>query len=190
MDFIAYAEQGIELANADIDSVADLRDYLDGRPWLRDRVESGDPGRLRSFAGELGAIIDASASGDERQVVDGLNRLVAAHPLRPRISGHDAKTWHLHVNDLEGRVSEVMIGEALLGLVLLVTELGAARMGRCAAEGCRRAFVDTTTNRSRRFCSTRCATRTNVAQYRRRRRAVAVEPAKVRGAPSGSPTGS
>ena len=99
-----------------------------------------------------------------------LNLLMASHPLRPRISGHDASTWHLHVNDLDGAVSDVLIGEALLGLVLLVTELGATRFGRCAAEGCDRGFLDTTTNRSRRFCSTRCATRTNVAQYRRRQR--------------------
>lgn len=169
MDFVAYAEYGIDLANADVRSAEDLRRHLDGRPWLRDRVRSQDAKQLAPVTRELNGIIDASASGDETRVVDGLNRLLATHPVRPRISGHDASTWHLHVNEADAPVAEILIGEALFGLALLVTELGAIRFGRCAATGCDRAFVDTTTNRSRRFCSSRCATRTNVAEYRRRR---------------------
>ncbi|WP_141743598.1 CGNR zinc finger domain-containing protein, partial [Streptomyces abyssalis] len=33
-----------------------------------------------------------------------------------------------------------------------------------------RAYLDTSTNRSRRYCSDRCATRANVAAYRARKR--------------------
>ncbi len=35
---------------------------------------------------------------------------------------------------------------------------------------CRNAYLDTSTNRSRRYCSDRCATRANVAAYRARKR--------------------
>lgn len=38
------------------------------------------------------------------------------------------------------------------------------------APPCRNAYLDTSTNRSRRYCSDRCATRANVAAYRARKR--------------------
>jgi predicted RNA-binding Zn ribbon-like protein len=118
---------------------------------------------------DLGAVVDASAAGDGAEVVRLLNDLLSNHPIRPRVSGHDESTWHLHVNDQNASVAETLTGEALLGLAILVSEMGATRLGRCAASGCRGAFVDTSANSSRRFCSTRCATRTNVAALRRRR---------------------
>ena len=59
---------------------------------------------------------------------------------------------------------------AVMGLAVLVTQLGLDRLGICAAAGCRNAFVDTSTNRSRRYCSDRCATRANVAAYRARQK--------------------
>jgi predicted RNA-binding Zn ribbon-like protein len=89
--------------------------------------------------------------------------------VRPRISGHDSSTWHRHVNDSSDPVAAILIGEALYGMTLAVTELGADRFGRCADETCRGAFFDGTANHSKRFCCSRCATRTNVAAYRQRR---------------------
>jgi predicted RNA-binding Zn ribbon-like protein len=50
-------------------------------------------------------------------------------------------------------------------------DLGADRFGTCTAAGCTDVFLDTTRNRSRRFCSERCATRSHVAALRSRRRA-------------------
>ena len=38
---------------------------------------------------------------------------------------------------------------------------------------CEHVYVDTSPNRSRRYCSERCSSRANVAAYRARRRAVA-----------------
>ena len=43
------------------------------------------------------------------------------------------------------------------------------------AEDCQDVFVDTSPNRSRRYCSDRCSSRANVAAYRARRRAEAQE---------------
>ena len=110
------------------------------------------------------------AGGDGAEVVRRLNDLLSRHPIRPRVSGHDESSWHLHVNDESASTAETMISEALLGLAILVTEIGATRLGRCAADNCTNAFVDTSANSSRRFCSTRCSTRTNVAALRRRRK--------------------
>lgn len=169
MDPGHYAERAIDLVNAPLDDLADLEVYLAGRDRLIPRLVPGDLRPLRRLKAELATVVDASATGDERAVVDGLNALLERHPVRPRISGHDAQIWHLHVNDHDASVADVVAAEGLYGLVLLVTELGANRFGRCAATCCDDAFLDSSATRSKRFCSTRCASRTNVAAYRARR---------------------
>lgn len=169
MDFTSYAQGAAELVNADLDTKAALRSHLQARPWLAERVVAADVEPLRAVQCDLARVVDASAAGDGGEVVRRLNELLDAHPVRPRVSGHDESTWHLHVNDESASVAETLTSEALLGLAILVTEVGATRLGRCAASTCTNTFVDTSANSSRRFCSTRCATRTNVAAFRRRR---------------------
>ena len=58
-----------------------------------------------------------------------------------------------------------------MGLTMAFLDLGPERFGTCASEGCSGVFIDTSRNRSRRYCSDRCATRENVAALRSRRRA-------------------
>jgi predicted RNA-binding Zn ribbon-like protein len=171
MDFAHYADDAAGLVNAPLGSLGDLRRWLGERAWLAETVTDDDLGVLVAVQAELAAVVDVAARRDGAAVVGRLNQLLDRHPMRPRISGHDATTWHLHVSGTGAPAAEVIVTEALFGLTLLVTELGPDRLGRCAATGCTNAFVDTSTNRSRRFCSTRCATRTNVANHRRRRQA-------------------
>jgi hypothetical protein len=169
MDFGHYAEGAAGLVNTDLSSVESLQESLDDRDWLRERVTPADLRSLKRFCADLSVVIDDSAAGNEIAVVDRLNELLEQHPVRPRISGHDAETWHLHVNDSTDSVASILIGEALYGMALAVTQVGADRFGRCADETCNAAFFDSTANHSKRFCSSRCATRTNVAAYRQRR---------------------
>lgn len=169
MDFAHYSQRAAALVNADLSSEATLRDHLSARPWLVERLTIADLVPLRDAQRDLAGVVDASAGGDGADVVHRLNDLLSRHPIRPRVSGHDEKSWHLHVNDDDASVAETVISEALLGLAILVTEVGATRLGRCAAESCTNAFVDTSANNSRRFCSARCSTRTNVAALRRRK---------------------
>lgn len=171
MDFTSYAQGAAELVNTDLSDLDGLRTHLESRPWLSEHARSKDLGPLRAVQRDLSALVDASAAGDGAEVVRLLNDLLSTNPIRPRVSGHDESTWHLHVNDENASVAETLTSEALLGLAILVSEEGATRLGRCAAEGCTAAYVDTSANSSRRFCSARCATRTNVAALRRRRAA-------------------
>jgi predicted RNA-binding Zn ribbon-like protein len=171
MDFGHYAESAADLVNADLDSVESLHAHLSDRDWLATRVSSTDLRPLRKVQGELRRVIDSSAAGDEPAVVAALNDLLAEHPVRPRISGHDSQTWHLHVNDSTDSVASILIGEALFGMAVAVTELGADRFGWCADDTCRAAFFDGTANHSKRFCCSRCSTRSNVAAYRQRKAA-------------------
>jgi predicted RNA-binding Zn ribbon-like protein len=171
VDVAHYAAEATDLVNADLDTVESVKRFLSTRPLLAERVAPGDLGPLQQVQQGLAAVVDASAHAQEEDVVGLLNDLLSRHVIRPRISGHDASTWHLHVNESDAPISATLIAEALFGLTLLVTDLGALRLGRCASPTCGDAFVDTSPNRSRRFCSNRCATRTNVAALRERRRA-------------------
>ncbi len=58
-----------------------------------------------------------------------------------------------------------------MGLTIVLCEFGGQRLGICGAEGCRRAYVDTSKNRRKRYCSEACAHRVSVAAFRRRQRA-------------------
>jgi predicted RNA-binding Zn ribbon-like protein len=60
--------------------------------------------------------------------------------------------------------------ECARGLIALVQHYGLERMRYCAADPCQDVFVDTSRNKSRRFCSDRCANRYNVAAYRDRQK--------------------
>jgi hypothetical protein len=104
---------------------------------------------------------------------DVLNELLVEHPVTPCISGHDAQAWHLHVADTQRSVAEQVASEGVLGLAMLVCELGARRLGVCHSSPCTNVYVDTSPNLSRRYCSERCSSRANVAAYRARRRVTA-----------------
>lgn len=171
MDFGHYADSAADLINADLSSVETLRAHLSDREWLSSRVSLSDLRSLRRAQADLGAVVDDSAVGNETAVVGKLNAMLEQHPVRPRISGHDAQTWHLHVNDSTDTIASILIGEALFGMTIAVTELGADRFGWCADDSCGHAFFDGTANHSKRFCSTRCSTRSNVAAYRQRKAA-------------------
>ncbi|MPZ93586.1 MAG: CGNR zinc finger domain-containing protein [Propionibacteriales bacterium] len=173
MDFVRYAERAATLLNTPIGDAAAVRDFLTERSWLTDLVVDRDAGQLRRFQRELRPIFEASEAGSEPDVVDLLNDLLAKHPVTPYIAGHDSQSWHLHVSDRQSSVSDLLAAEALMGLAILVCDLGATRLGVCQDEKCTNVFVDTSPNQSRRYCSDRCSSRANVAAYRARRKAEA-----------------
>jgi predicted RNA-binding Zn ribbon-like protein len=173
MDFVRYAERSAELLNTDLPDVEALIGLLAARSWLHDQVVERDVTVLRRFQRELRPAFEASSVGDDHAVVDQLNQLLAKHPVTPHIAGHEPGNWHMHVADRTSSVSELLIAEALMGLSTLVCDLGATRLGVCSATPCTDVFVDTSPNRSRRYCSDRCSSRANVAAYRARQKAVA-----------------
>jgi predicted RNA-binding Zn ribbon-like protein len=174
MDFVRYAERSAGLVNADLGDATHLVGFLDGREWLHSSVSEKDVAALRRFVRELRPVFEASNAGDEFAVVDQLNALLAKHPVTPYIAGHEPGRWHMHVTDRDSSVSELLIGESLMGLSTLVCDLGATRLGVCDASNCTNVFVDTSPNQSRRYCSDRCSSRANVAAYRARQRAASM----------------
>ncbi|MBF8194737.1 CGNR zinc finger domain-containing protein [Nonomuraea sp. K274] len=135
----------------------DLTSYAEWAVRLAD--DPSPPPDLRRLRDELAAVFDAA--GDERAVVERLNALLVRYPVRPQLSDHDGRRWHLHL-------AEDYAASAVMGLAAVVAELGVDRLGRCREPRCARAFLDTSSNRSRRYCSARCASRANVAAFRAR----------------------
>lgn len=170
---MGYAEAAAKLVNAELSDAAALRTHLHGREWLQEQCTDRDASVLRRFAEQLRPVFEAAAEGEVRGVIDGLNALLEAHPITPRISDHDGQDLHLHAATKVASVADLLIGEALIGLSTLVCDLDPTRLGVCAADRCGDVFVDTSPNRSRRYCSDRCSSRANVAAYRARRRSAA-----------------
>ncbi|MEV4187637.1 CGNR zinc finger domain-containing protein [Streptosporangium canum] len=173
VDLTSYAELAVLLINSPerLTGLEGLRALLEegGRYRPGCRITRGDLDALRDLREELVTVFEAAAAGGEQDVVDRLNSLLIQHPVQPQISGHDGERWHLHLTE-GGRMADQYAVGAVMGLATMVTDLGVDRLGLCQAPPCRRAYLDTSSNRSRRYCSERCASRANVAAYRARQK--------------------
>lgn len=171
MDFLAYAEAAAAVLNADLADARAVRALLADRDWLVDQCTDRDAFILRRLQRELRPIFEAAEAGSARDVVDLLNALLERHPITPNISDHPPDGLHIHVASRSASVAELVVSESLLGLTVLVCDLGPSRLGVCSAAPCTKVYVDTSPNRSRRYCSDRCSSRANVAAYRARQKA-------------------
>lgn len=114
----------------------------------------------------LAPAVAAAADGGPAAAV---NALLERYPPRVTVSDHDGRP-HVHYAD-NGENAEDWLGRtcaAVLGFVLAGDP--EITLGRCQAAACSRFFVDQSRNRSRRFCSGACASRTTVAAHRARQR--------------------
>jgi predicted RNA-binding Zn ribbon-like protein len=180
VELAAYADLAVALVNTDVPhradddaltDVASLRDLLGHHKTWAERATADDVATLRALRRPLRAVFERAAGGDHAAAVDQLNALLQTAVIRPQISGHDAQDWHLHISEGAVDVATAYAAAALMGIAVTVSEVGLDRFGTCQAPSCDNVFIDTSTNRSRRYCSERCATRANVAAYRARRRA-------------------
>ena len=183
MNFESYAQMAVDLVSSEPDELdphdplasADaLRAWLAGRPWMVERVRESDLAPLVELRTALRVVFDVAASGDSEGAVSRLNAQLTVHGPEASISGHNDSDWHLHVASPEGPVADEYAAGAVMGLTMAFLDLGRERFGTCADERCRGVYLDTSRNRSRRYCSDRCATRANVAALRRRRRDVPI----------------
>lgn len=172
MDSADYLDVALRLANSDLSDVSGLRAVLHEEPWWAERATDADLRALRPVAAGLRRAFSAAVEDRRRDVLTEVNALLSAHPLRPRLSdGHqDAEqpNWHLHVADPMQPPGSEVAAAAAWGLAQGIVRHGLGRWGRCAAAGCGGYFQDTSTNRSKRFCSARCANRVHVAAFRSR----------------------
>ncbi len=178
MDLTTYAELAVRLVNTasysedNVDRLATmdgLHDLVADQEHLSGGATRRDLEALRGLRTEFRKVFAACAAGDGDEAAARLNSLLIRHPAHPQLSGHDGQHWHVHFTG-SGTVADKYAAGAAMGLAIRLTELGPERFGVCQAPPCLGVFIDTSTNRSRRYCSERCLSRANVTAFRARQR--------------------
>jgi predicted RNA-binding Zn ribbon-like protein len=110
-------------------------------------------------------------SGTTEAMLHVLNPLLAASPVTVQYEESTEQHVHAHFEIQAGlSLTQRLAFECALGMFEIVQQQGLDRMRACAAEPCRDVFVDTSRNKSRRFCSERCANRYNISAFRERQK--------------------
>jgi predicted RNA-binding Zn ribbon-like protein len=178
MDFRHYSDNGAALAAALATAFMD-EEGRDREPQLseltdlfaahdvRRRVRGADVEGLRALARRLREVFVAPDTEAAAAVVNDLLRDTAATPW---ITMHDGRDPHLHFAQPGTGLVEHTAASTAMALAIVLCDYGKERLGVCAADHCTDAFIDTSRNAQRRFCSQGCANRTNVAAHRARKR--------------------
>lgn len=177
MDFDHYTDPGVGVAVNLVNSLGsasgyeNLRTPDDVRELLAAQglegygsVGEADLEPLRALRPELRAIFE---SADERDAAARINALLARSGAAPQMTDHDGK-WHLHYAADDASLADRVAAVAAMGLATVVVRWGWERLGVCRADDCADVFVDTSRNKSRRYCDPSCSTRMNVAAFRAR----------------------
>jgi predicted RNA-binding Zn ribbon-like protein len=165
VELASYADLAVVLVNTatpEEDRLADLdalRALLTLGPHLGGRVGRTDLDAMRELRSDLRAIFESVAAGDECGAAERINDLLLQHPVHPQVSQHDGQRWHLHITE-SGSVLDRYAAGAAMGLAVFISAEGLDRLAICESAPCRNVFIDTSSNRSRRYCSDRCAGRT------------------------------
>jgi predicted RNA-binding Zn ribbon-like protein len=157
----------------ELQTVEELQAFLAGyeRDWHAEDWHPGNPDakdvkaarRLRE------QLRDVFLAANDEEAAERLNKILADVVAVPRISVHSASP-HMHFEPRAGGTANWLAAATAMGLSAVLCDGGLERFGSCSAHDCVDVYVDTSKNRSRSHCSTRCATRENVAAYRQRAR--------------------
>jgi predicted RNA-binding Zn ribbon-like protein len=178
VDLSSYAELAVRLVNTaslgheggdQLSTLDGLRKLVADREHLSHGIARSDLEALLQLREEFRAFFVAAAQGNGADAADRLNELLIQYPVHPQLSGHDGQAWHVHYTE-SGSVSDKYAAGAAMGLAVRLADLGLDRFGVCQAAPCLGVFIDTSVNRTRRYCSDRCVNRANVTAYRARKR--------------------
>ncbi|MBW5424967.1 hypothetical protein GKQ77_25950 [Streptomyces sp. BG9H] len=174
-----------------LDAVVDLVNTApeeDGADELTDLASLGDFVRTHGVSGVerlaerdlvdvrrvRGRFAEVFANPEPRAASTIINELIAAAGTTPRLTDHDGYDWHIHYFAPGASVADHLAADCGMALAFFVVAGEQERLRRCEAPDCRRAFVDLSRNRSRRYCDSRtCGNRLHVAAYRARRKEAA-----------------
>jgi predicted RNA-binding Zn ribbon-like protein len=175
VDLVNTAPEGMSGGDPADDGLADV-DALSAFVRRHDISDVTDIG-----ARDLGAMHDVRArfaevfaAPDALSAATLINQLVAGAGTTPRLTDHDGYDWHVHYFAPGASVADHLTADCGMALAFIVVAGEQERLRRCEAPDCRRAFVDLSRNRSRRYCDSRtCGNRLHVAAYRARRKEAA-----------------
>jgi len=102
-------------------------------------------------------------------VVALVNEMLREAKALPQLVRHDSWDYHLHATAPDAPLADRMAVEAAMAFVDVVRQQELDRLRVCDADDCNDVLVDLSKNRSRRYCSTTCSNRINVAAFRARK---------------------
>ncbi|HEV7208003.1 MAG TPA: CGNR zinc finger domain-containing protein [Mycobacteriales bacterium] len=167
---LAAAADLVNTARGEVDTLAtnkDLNAFV--REWGWTGSRTGDAAELAAVQA-LRPTLALLWEADEHAAVAIVNGLLREAHALPQLVKHDGWDYHVHATSPEAPLAERMAVEAAMAVIDVLRTNQWWRLQMCAGADCADVFVDLSKNRSRRFCSTTCSNRANVAAYRARRR--------------------
>ena len=177
MVFADDTEVGLQAATALVNTddsdgdelldVAALDRFLDAWSWTGAR--RGDERELREVRA-LRPRLRRLWHLDEDGVVAEVNAMLREARALPQLVRHDRRDYHLHATSPDAPLADRMAVEAAMAFIDVVRQKELDRLRVCGADDCDAVVVDLSKNRSRRYCSSTCSSRVNVAAFRARHR--------------------
>jgi predicted RNA-binding Zn ribbon-like protein len=178
VDFTHYNDKSVSVAVDLINTLGSTsgKEYLGTPELLRDflraheihapeSITEEDVAAVHAVRARLREVFEARIE-DSARILNGLLDETGASPEMTNHDGH----WHMHFVPTDSSIANRVSSCAAMGLATVIVEFGQDRLGICSADNCRDVFVDTSRNRSRRYCDDACCTRTNVAAHRARQK--------------------
>ncbi|MGW5927030.1 CGNR zinc finger domain-containing protein [Streptomyces anulatus] len=145
-------------------SAASIQNLLEAHEIRRIEVGDVDVEGFRGWRDQLASRVFGQR--DSAEQISAVNNLLAEATIRPWVTTHDGRQPHLHFvpdsADPLSRIKAVTAG----GLAFVLCWEGGARLGRCMRFECSRAYVDTSRNGRRRYCTARCGNTEAVMRHR------------------------
>lgn len=168
---VAGARIAVWLVNHPVPDAGDLTAVLRSHEVHEPEATADDALALRPWTGRLREVFEAGSAPAKAELADAL--LVAAD-CRPQLLSHGpGLPYHLHYAPVRTGLAARVRALTAAGLAHVIDDGGGPRLRACDRAGCEVAFMDTSRNGRRRFCSVRCANQVNVANHRLRKRAAA-----------------
>lgn len=150
----------------DVDALASFvaEQHISGSHLLTDE----DVDAVRALRPRLARFFDVSERAESARL---LNDLIAALPVQPRLTDHDAYGWHIHYFAPDARIAEHLAIDGGMAIAQVIVADETDRLRHCEAPTCDSVLVDLSRNRSKRYCdASTCGNRLHVAAYRERQR--------------------
>jgi predicted RNA-binding Zn ribbon-like protein len=121
---------------------------------------------VRALRPELRALL----TGPRDEVAARVNVMLAETQALPQLVRHDGLDWHIHAISSDAPLDRRIVVETAMAMIDVIRAGELSRLAVCADDHCGGLVLDLSRNRSRRFCSTKCANRVAAAAYRARNR--------------------
>lgn len=165
---LAAAAALVNTAQPDADELAtpaDLDAFVERWEWTgARRRDASELEQVRALRPRLRRLWEL----DEDGIAALVNEMLREAGALPQLVTHDGWGYHLHATRDDAPLADRMLVEAAMAFVDVVRQDELDRLRVCGADDCADVLVDVSKNRSRRYCSTSCANRVNVAAFRAR----------------------